>query len=247
MSGVDAAPAERADEAVEQLARARLDERAGRLDVRRSHERVDGGGSERRVDLLLDRDADAPLDVRAQLGERVELARRARQLVVDLRQHLLVDVLDGDRDGGVGLVGEVVRDLLRLPDARADEGRLDLLDEPPRPELDDRVRLRLARRALQVDDERVALPGRTVVGRHELGDGLPQRLELLVDELLRDLGLGARHLEGRPVDDLGGGLHLDRGRERPRLLVGRRQLEVVLGRRDRAAAACATPPTRTSR
>ena len=35
---------------------------------------------------------------RPQLGERVELAGRARELVVDLRQHLLVDVLDRDVD-----------------------------------------------------------------------------------------------------------------------------------------------------
>ena len=197
-------------------------------------ERVDGGRPEGGVDLLVDRGADPPLDVGAQLGQRVELARGARQLVVDLRQHLLVHVLDRDRHRGAGLVGELVVDLLRLPHARADQRRLDLLDEPAGAELDDGVRLRLARRALQVDDERVARPGRAIVGRHELRDGLPQRLELLVDELLRNLGLGARHLERRPVDDLGRRLHLDRGRERPRLLVGRRQLEVVLGRRDRA-------------
>ena len=245
--GLDPAPAERADEAVEQLTRPRLDERAGALDVRGGDERVDGGRPEGGVDLLLDRGADAPLDVGPQLGERVELAGGARELVVELRQHLLVDVLDRDRDRGAGLVGELVVDLLRLPDARADQRRLDLLDEPAGAELDDRVGLRLARGALQVDDERVALLGRTVVGGHELGDALPQRLELLVDELLRNLGLGARHLERRPVDDLGRGLHLDRGRERPRLLVGRRQLEVVLRAPRSAAGACATRPTRTSR
>ena len=50
------------------------------------------------VDLLLDGGAHAALDVGAQLGQRVELARRARQLVVDLGQHLLVHVLDGDAD-----------------------------------------------------------------------------------------------------------------------------------------------------
>ena len=39
---------------VEQLAGARLDERPGGLDVRRVDERVDGGGAEGGVDLLLD-------------------------------------------------------------------------------------------------------------------------------------------------------------------------------------------------
>ena len=245
--GLDPAPAERADEAVEQLPRPRLDERAGTLDVRGGDERVDGGRPVGGVDLLLHRSADAPFDIGLQLGERVELARRARELVVELRQHLLVDVLDRDRDCGARLVGELVVDLLGLPHARADQRRLDLLDEPAGAELDDRVGLRLTGGALQVDDERVALLGRTVVGGNELRDALPQSLELLIDELLRNLGLGARHLERRPVDDLGGGLHLDRGRERPRLLLRRRQLEVVLGRRDRAAGACATRPTRTSR
>ena len=135
---------------------------------------------------------------------------------------------------GRGLVRELVGDLLRLAHARAQESCLDLLHETSAAELDDGVRLGLARRALQVDDERVAFPGRAVVGRNELCDRLSQCLELLVDELLRNLGLGARHLERRPVDDLGGGLHLDRGRERPGLLLGRRQLEVVLGRGDGA-------------
>ena len=89
----------------------------------------------------------------------------------------------------------------------------------------------------QVDDDRVALLCGAVVGGHQLRDGAPQRVELLLYELLGHLGLGAGHLELRPVDDLGGRLHLDRGRERPRLVVRRRQrLELVLGRRHRPHA-----------
>ena len=87
----------------------------------------------------------------------------------------------------------------------------------------------LARRADEVDDERVALLRRPVVGRDELRDGLRAAPRAPARRAPRDLGLGARHLERRPVDDLGRRLHLDRGRERPRLVVGRRQLEVVLG------------------
>ena len=104
----------------------------------------------------------------------------------------------------------------------------------PRAELDDRVGLRLAVRAREIDDERVALARRAVVGGHELGDRAAERVELLLDELLGHLRLGARHLERRPVDDLGCRLHLDRGAERPGLALARGQLEVVLRRRHRA-------------
>ena len=171
--GRDAPATQGADEAVEQFTGSRLDERPGPLNVRSGHERVDGGRAECLVDLLLDRDANPPLDVSAKIGQGVELARGARQLVVDLRQHLLVHVLDGDRDGGGGVVRELVRHFLRLPHARTDESGLDLLHETTRPELDDGVRLRLSGGALQVDDERIARPGRPVVRGHELRDGLP--------------------------------------------------------------------------
>ena len=127
------------------------------LDVRGAHERVDRRRAERGVDLLLERRANPPLDVRAQLGQRVELARGSRELVVDLRQDRLVDVLDRDRHARRRAVGELVGDLLRLAGARADERRLDLLHEAARAELDDRVGLRLPVRAQQVDHERVPL------------------------------------------------------------------------------------------
>src|SRR3954470_19428244 len=64
----DAAPLERAGEAVEQLARPTLDERAARLDLRRLHELVYDARAEAvvgaRVEVLLQ----ALLDVGAQLG-----------------------------------------------------------------------------------------------------------------------------------------------------------------------------------
>ena len=94
----------------------------------------------------------------------------------------------------------------------------------------------VAVRAGEVDDDRVALLRRPVVGGHELGDRAAQRVDLRLDELLRDDRLRARHLERRPVDDLRGRLHLDGRAEGPRLRLAGRQLEVVLGCRDGAQA-----------
>ena len=65
---------------------------------------------------------EARLDLGAQLGERVELARGTRELVVELGQHLLLDLLDGHADRLLRVVRELELDLLRLarvePDAR---------------------------------------------------------------------------------------------------------------------------------
>ena len=90
----DAARLDLAREPAQQLARARLDERPGGVDLRGGDERVGDVGPELRLRLLRDLAAQARLDVGAQLVERVELARRARKLVVELRQHLLLDLLD---------------------------------------------------------------------------------------------------------------------------------------------------------
>ena len=154
------------------------------------------------LDLGVDGLAQPLLDVGAQLAERVELAGRAGELVVELRQHLLADLLDGDVDVRGRLVRELVGDALGLAGGSADERRLDLLDQPAGPELDDSVALGLALGRDDVDDERVALLRGPVPGGHELGDGLAQRLELLRDELLRHLGLGLADLELGPVDDV---------------------------------------------
>src|SRR6266516_5914163 len=71
-----ASPLERLDEIGEQAVRARPDEAVGRRDLRGIDERVDGRRSELGLDLGLELLAQARLDVRAQLGERVELAGR---------------------------------------------------------------------------------------------------------------------------------------------------------------------------
>ena len=113
---------------------------------------------------------------------------------------------------------------------------LDLFDEPAGAELDDGVALLVAVRRDQVDDERVAVPGRALAGGNQLGHGLPQSLELLCDELLGHLGLGAADLERRPVDDLDLRLHGHDRLEAPVLRILGRQLVVEPRLRDRTDA-----------
>src|SRR6185437_17114366 len=62
----------------------------------------------------------------------------------------------------------------------------------------------------------------------ELGDGRPERVELALDEVLRDLRLVGADLERRPVGDLRLRLDGDRGGELPVLVLRGRKLEVVL-------------------
>ena len=71
---------------------------------------------------------------------------------------------------------------------------------------------------------------------NQLGHGLPQSLELLCDELLGHLGLGAADLERRPVDDLDLRLHGHDRLEAPVLRILGRQLVVEPRLRDRADA-----------
>ena len=130
---------------------------------------------------------------------------------------------------------ELVSHRARVPRARADERLLDLVYELPGAELDHRVPLRLAVRRDEVDDDRVARLCRPLDG-HELRDRLAQRLELPRHELLGNLGIGLRHLEPDPVDDVHLRLDVDGGGEAPGGLVVGRQLVVVLRLRDRPDA-----------
>ncbi len=176
--------------------------------VRVAHERGERGGAELALDRAFELLAQPPLDVLAQLGERVELADGARELVVELGQLLLLDLLDGRLERLAVAVG----DLLRLACRHADEARLDLGDQPLGAELDHVVALALAV-ADEVDDDRVALARRPVLGGHEGRGRVAQQLELLIDHLLGDLGLCARHLQRRPVGHLGLRLDVDGGGE----------------------------------
>src|SRR6185437_16241101 len=108
---VDATRLEAAGEAREELARARLDQRPGGVHVRRSDELVDRSRTEDALDLLLDLAAQTALDVGLQLVERLELGGGARQLVVERRQHLLLQLLDGDRRLTARPVAQLVGDL----------------------------------------------------------------------------------------------------------------------------------------
>ena len=114
------------------------------------------------------------------------------------------------------------------PAVGADESGLELGRHAAGAELDDGVALRLPRGVDEVDHERVALLRGPPVRRRQLGDGLAQRLDLGLDGVLRDLDLGARDLERRPVDDLGERLHVDRRGEAPALVRGRRELVLEL-------------------
>ena len=134
-------------------------------------------------------------------------------------------------------------DLLRLPRRRADERRLDLGSEATSAQLDHGVRLSLAIGVDEIDDERVTRLGRPLARRSELRDRLAERLDLGIDGLLRNLDLRARHLELRPVDELGERLHLDGRDEAPGLVGGSGKLELVLrvGDGPHATSRCGVP------
>ena len=153
----------------------------------------------------------------------------ARELVVQLGQLLLLQLLDGRLERLAVAVGN----LLRLACRHADQTRFDLGDQPLGAELDHVVALTLAV-VHEIDDDRVAFARRPVLGGDERGGGVAQQLELLIDHLLGDVGLCARHLQRRPVGHLGLGLDVDGGREAKRLVARLGQLVVVLGLRDRA-------------
>src|SRR5207247_9270568 len=78
---------------------ARLDGRRGGSHVRLDDEPVDGGGAERAIALAVELPPEPALDVGAQLGEAVELAGSAREVVVERRQYLLLELLHRHVDG----------------------------------------------------------------------------------------------------------------------------------------------------
>ena len=179
--------------------------------------------------------------------DRVELARGACELVVELGQHLLLHLAHGDLDRRARAVRERERDLLRLAGRRADQRGLDLGSEPSSAELDDGVRLRLAVRVHEVDEERVAGLGGAVAGRRELGDGFAQRLDLGVDGLLRNLDLGARDLERSSSRRARAAPAPRRSRRSSRPRRRCREARTRTAGRRRAARGCATRHSRTTR
>src|SRR4029077_8110349 len=97
----------------------------------------------------------------------------------------------------------------------ADQRALDVLEHPAGAELEYEVALGLAGLLDRVDHHDVARLRRPSFDRSEIGNALPQRFDLPVDELGRNLGFLVGNLEARPKRDLWLRLHRDRWREDP--------------------------------
>ena len=210
----------------EQHACALLDQHGVHRDVRGLDQLVDCRLAEGSLLLGGDLRQQPAFDLRAQLVQRLELARGARQLVVERRQHLLLDLLDGHGHRGRFAVGEPEGQRSTLAGLGADQTALDLADQAAGVELDDVVAALLALFADEVDDKRVALLDRPALDRRQLGDARPQGVELVLDESLGQLGLGLANLELAPVGELRQRLHVELGAEAPVRVGGGRQLEL---------------------
>ena len=122
------------------------------------------------------------------------------------------------------------------PGARAGERALELLHERACAELHDEVALAFSGVGDHVDHDDVAATRGPVLDRRQLRDRRAQRLDLLVHDLLRHLGLRVGHLELRPVRRLGLRLHGDRRDEAEIVFLGAGQVVVVFRRRHRPDA-----------
>src|SRR5215218_2635557 len=89
----DAAALERLEEPGQESAGSRVDELRRYLDLRGLDERIGDVRPELRVRLLLELRAQPGLDVLAQVGERLELAGRAGEVVIERRQDALLQLL----------------------------------------------------------------------------------------------------------------------------------------------------------
>ena len=167
----------------------------------------------------------------AQPRDRVELAGRPRELVVDGREHLLVDLLHARRDPRLLPIRKPVVDLFLSAGLLTHEPLFDLGEQTLRAELDDVVALGLSVGRDEIDDDRVALTGRPAVGGGEIRNRGAEHLELGVDQLVGHLGLGRGHFERGPVGHVRQRLNADGRGELEAFLLRRRQLVVVLGRR----------------
>src|SRR5207249_8353711 len=156
--------------------------------------------------------------------------------VVGGRQHLLLDLLDRHLGRAGGAIRERVLDRAGVSRRGADQRALDVFEQPAGAELEYEVALRLARFLDRVDDHDVAGLSGAALHRGEIGDALPQKLDLTVEELGWDLGLGIGNLQRRPVGDLGLRLYVDGRSEAPGVVIGRREVVVVLRLRDRPDA-----------
>ena len=205
--------------------------------------------------------ADFLADVGAQLLEGVELGGVGGELVVELGQDFLPHLFHLDREDrvfagqvlGLVVLGEGDLDLDLVAGLGAGQLLLEALDQRARAELQ-QVVLGLAalegaavERALEVDQQRVALGGRAL-DRLEPGEALADPLDLGVDDLVGDLVLFAADLEPLVLAELGRRPHPDLEFELERLalvLGGRDHLD--RGVADRADAGRRAAPVRTTR
>ena len=185
--------------------------------------------------------ADARLDLRAQLVQRVVAAGLDREVVVQLRQALLLDLLHLHGERGVlarELLGRVVvregeLDGALLARGRARELLLEAGDQPAGAELHDLPAALAALEGRPVDRPDVVHDHEVAVARLAF-DGLERRerladaLELGLDLLVVDLRLAASHLDALVVAELRRRHHADLDRERERGALLRQVVEIHL-------------------
>ena len=233
----DATALERAHEPGEQIRGARADERDRRLHLRCAHELVDGRHAERRVDLgvelLAQRDS-----MLARSSARVSnsLAARASSSsssgsIFSCTSRTVISTVELEPSASGKAICFVSPADAPMSAASISRG------EAAAPELDDRVRLRLAFGVDEVDDERVARPGgRSPAGASSATDSRSASISASSDSC--GISTSARGTSSLgPVDELGERLHLDGRDEAPGLVRGAGELELVLRVGDRAHAA----------
>ena len=139
-------------------------------------------------------------------------ATAAGEVVVERRQHLLLDLLDRRGEGLRRPVGELERHLLRVAGAHPDEALLDLLHDGAAAEIDDVVAPCLVL-GDEVDDDGVVGTDRTALDRNELGNRRPQGVELAAGRAPRGPPTSATPTSSCcPVGQLRLRLHRDRAR-----------------------------------
>ena len=224
----DAAVGERVQDALPHLARARLDQRSGHLHLapERPPRRARPRGTPARPWPLLGLEQ-APADVLAQLVDRVE-AGVDREVVVDLGELLALDLLDRHleacRAAGelgarvVGREGQLERALLAgagarraprsKPAIRLPEPSSISWSRPAPPSNGSACRLRSTSEPSVVDDDEVALRGGTL-DRLQARETVAQLVDLALDLLVGDRGLGAADLQPRYSPSVGLRQHAD--------------------------------------
>ena len=93
--------------------------------------------------------------------------------------------------------------LAALAGLRSDKSLLQLVWQLARPELDDLIAALFVAFADEIDDECVTVLDWSSFNRHELSDTRAQRVELVLEQAVRNLRLALADLELAPVGQLG--------------------------------------------